>query len=257
VTSKKVIVITDAASELGQALVLRLARKGIRVCALAPSRGDSPAPAGSSDGSIHAYQADVSKPEVVESVFKQIIADWGRIDVLINNASVIHGPGGIGNQPIQSIDRVIDTNLKGTMYCTYCAAQSMMQQGGGYIINVASSAGLPGFGGHIKKKAPAGEVFFGDYGASKWGVIGFAEAMQEPLREHNISLTTLCPGAMAPGNLANSSRSKGEDIDLNEVVNLIAFLVEQPNGGVQYNSIVLSPPPSGRALAGRSTRSPL
>ena len=249
-TCKKNIVITDAASELGHALALRFGLKGFRVFALAKNRSELQALEALSEYSITTYTADVAKAEAVESAFKQIVDDCGRIDVLINNASVIHGPGLIGEQSIQSIDRVIDTNLKGTMYCTYCAARTMMQHGGGYIINLASSAALPGFGGHIKKKAPGGEVFFGDYGASKWGVLGFAEAMQEPLGEHNIYLTTLCPGSIAPSQLPNSPRTRGEDIDLNSVVNLIDFLVEQPQGGAQYNSIVMSPPPSGRALAG-------
>lgn len=242
---KKIIVITGASSGLGEALSSHFGVKGFLVCALSRSKIDLKVLTGKNPDNIYNYAVDVSKPEAVELTFNKIVEDHGRIDVLINNAGVIHGPGEIGNQSIQSIDRVIDTNLKGTMYCSYCAISSMLKNGGGKIINIASSAGLPGYGGHIKKTAPVGDVFFGDYGVSKWGVVGFGEAMTEPLRQHNISMTTLCPGAMATGNCADrveGSMKTGELIELKNVVNLIEFVLNQPNAEVRFNSIEITPP---------------
>jgi len=239
-TDSKVVVITGASSGLGKALSLRFGKKGNSVCGLSRNKDRLRKLKLEESNSIDMYPVDVSNPEEVKITFDKIIADHGRIDVLINNAGVIHGPGGIDNQSMDSINRVIDTNLKGTMFCSYSAIPSMMSNGGGMIINISSSAALTGFGGHIKKSEPSKGIFFGDYGASKWGVAGFGEGMTQPLRQHNIHMTTIFPGAMNTSNWSDGV-TRGSLMELDEVVDFIEFLVGRRRLSVCYDTVVMSP----------------
>jgi 3-oxoacyl-[acyl-carrier protein] reductase len=177
--------ITGAASGIGRHLTGRLLAKGYRVLAadvdlaaleaarLADSWGEG----------VKLCALDIRQPAAWEAALAQIEADWGRLDVLINNAGVIHPAYSDALDPAQ-IERQIDVNVKGTMLGTTYAARRMRAQGGGHIVNVASLAGVA--------PVPGLPVYTG----SKFAVRGFSLVAALELRPYGVYVTVVCPDAV-------------------------------------------------------------
>jgi 3-oxoacyl-[acyl-carrier protein] reductase len=223
------MIVTGASSGLGEALTLRFAADGMKVCAVARSRDKLKQLAERYPDNIDVYPTDVSDAKQVKMSFAAILEKYPAIDVLINNASVLNHAK-FGEVDFEIIDRVIDTNLKGTMYCTYAVLPSMMDCKAGRIINIASVAGLPG--GRLP--APPGVVSFGDYHASKFGVVGFGDMIAQGLLQYGIHVITLCPGGIntplwEKNGVNVYPGDPNELIQPEEIGDLIAFLLEQPN----------------------------
>jgi 3-oxoacyl-[acyl-carrier protein] reductase len=123
---------------------------------------------------------DISKPSSWESIAKQTISTFGKIDYLFNIAAIIE-PNFINSYDIASIDRHFDINTKGTIYGVKIIGDLMINQKSGHIINVASLAGV----------APIYGI--GLYSASKYAVRGYSLAVAQELRKHNVYCTVICP----------------------------------------------------------------
>jgi NAD(P)-dependent dehydrogenase (short-subunit alcohol dehydrogenase family) len=222
--SPNIMVITGASTGVGRAAALRFAEEGYVVCALARNAEKLGQLMAEGSGTIVAYPTDVSQRTQVEDVFTKILAKHGRIDVLINNAGVTAGSDSvIDSDPIDLtvIDRLIDTNLKGAMYCTFAALPTMRKQGGGHVINVASIAGFD--------IVPQGDN--GLYTASKHGMVAFSEALGKVVRRDGILVTALCPGGIdTPLWNEENPYPHGKDtmIKPEEVADLIAYILAQP-----------------------------
>lgn len=225
--NEKVMVITGASTGVGRAAALRFASEGYEVCALARNVKKLDALAMEAEGKITPYPTDVSDSEQVEKTFASILESYGKIDVLVNNAGVT-----TGGQPIDfaMIDRVIDTNLKGTMYCTFAALPSMQKNGGGHIVNVASIAGV-----YISDNGGDGL-----YGTSKHGVVAFSEALGKMVRRDGVLVTSLCPGGIDTP-LWNDDFPYPYDKDglikPEEVADIIAYILAQPKRTLFKNVI--------------------
>jgi NAD(P)-dependent dehydrogenase (short-subunit alcohol dehydrogenase family) len=223
----KTMVITGASTGVGRAAALHFAKEGYAVCALARSVDKLQRLEAEGGGNIVSYPTDVSDSGQVAHAFDQILARHGAIDVLINNAGIVPEV-----QPVDfaMIDRVIDTNLKGAMYCTYAALPSMQQAGKGRIINVASIAGV-----NIRDKGNNGL-----YTASKHGMVGFSDAIGKLVRRQGILVTALCPGGIDTP-LWNEDHPYAHDKEMmirpQEVVDLMAFILAQPDRTVFKNVI--------------------
>ncbi len=178
----KTMVVTGASTGVGRAIALHFAKKGFRVCALARSK-DKLAALAHEETAIRPYSCDVANKKQVKQTFETIVAEHGGIDVLINNAGIVAGPT---KDDFESVDPVVDTNLKGTMYCTFAAVPSMRANRDGRIINVASISGVD--------ISPDGNN--GLYAASKYGQVAFGESIGKMLRKDGILVTTLCPGGI-------------------------------------------------------------
>jgi len=221
------MVITGASSGVGRASALRFANEGYSVCALARSADKLHELAKEATGKIYPYPTDVSDSKQVEQTFRKILEDHGKIDVLVNNAGVT-----TGGRPIDfaMIDRIIDTNLKGTLYCTFAALPSMRENGGGHVVNVASIAGVD-----ISAKGSDGL-----YAASKHGVVAFSEALGKMVRREGILVTALCPGGIDTP-LWNDENQYPHDksamIRPEEVADIIAYILAQPKRTLFKNVI--------------------
>ncbi len=221
------MVITGASSGVGRATALRFASEGYTVCALARNANKLNALAMETTGKISPYQIDVSDSKEVERGFARILEDHGKIDVLVNNAGVT-----AGGQPIDNamIDRIIDTNLKGTLYCTFAALPSMRKNGGGHIVNVASIAGV-----NIAEKGDDGL-----YIASKHGIVAHSEALGRLVRHEGILVTSLCPGGIDTPLWNNENpypHDKSKMIQPEEVADIIAYILAQPKRTLFKNVI--------------------
>ncbi len=185
----KVIVITGASSGFGKGVALKFAGAGATVV-LAARRDELLEEIAQrcqgEGGRALAVPTDVSHKEEVEQLAQTAIAQFGRIDVWVNNA----GAGALGRfeeVPLEDHVQVIETDLLGTMYGSYFAMQQFRKQGNGVLINVASVIG----------KVPA--PYFASYAAAKHGVVGLSAALRQELRENKaegIHVSTVMPTSM-------------------------------------------------------------
>ncbi len=160
------------------------------------------------------------------------------IDVLINNAGVQGYKGNLFEYDFEGISNTIDINLKGMMYCTYAVIPSMIKREEGRIINIASMAGLKlGRSLPVKK----GTVGFGDYHASKHGMVGYSSFMAKDLAQYGILVETLCPGGVRtqmhegkyPGDIEKLMKPEN-------IADLVSFLLKQPKN-MLYRTIAVFP----------------
>jgi NADP-dependent 3-hydroxy acid dehydrogenase YdfG len=126
--------------------------------------------------------ADVRSPGDLGAAIGTVREKLGPVRVLVNAAGTYHyGP--LIESAEADYDRVVDTNLKGLVSCCRLVLGDMIAEGGGDIVNIASIAGKVGTPGRSL------------YCASKFGVVGFSQALAEEVREHGIRVTVLCPGS--------------------------------------------------------------
>ena len=228
---KKIMVITGASSGVGSALATHFSSHGYTVCAIARGREKLDTLKQGIKNGLYTYPCDLRSIDEVKITFERIYRDHGLIDVLINNAGAFELKP-FREQEIETIDRIVDTNLKGAMYCTHLTIPSMIARKDGRIINVASVAGTWGM---------AGQVI---YCASKHGLVGFGDALARELKEHGVLLVTLCPGGIDTPLWRNKDNPYPGDVDRlmkpGELVDLIAFILDQPKGTL-YKKIVFFP----------------
>lgn len=131
------------------------------------------------EGSI--FQADMKEAAAVEDMFKYTLSEYGRIDVLVNNAGITRD-NLILKMSEEEFNAVIDTNLKGVYYCLKQASKIMLKQKSGRIINISSISGVIGNAGQV------------NYCAAKAGVIGMTKALARELGSRGITVNAVAPG---------------------------------------------------------------
>lgn len=183
----KVCVITGCASGIGKHMAGVMARAGATVVLTDVEEAGLAATAqalGGVGSTVRVHRLDVSKAEQWESVITSTISDFGRIDILLNIAGISWSSDIADATPVL-IDRHVDINLKGVMYGTHFAAEQMVRQRSGHIVNIASLAGL--------SPVPGMSL----YSASKFGVRGFSLSIWSELKPHNVHVSVICPDAVA------------------------------------------------------------
>jgi NAD(P)-dependent dehydrogenase (short-subunit alcohol dehydrogenase family) len=196
----KVIVITGGGGGMGRTIATLFAAEGAKVVlgewneqslaeAVAEIRGRG--------GTASGVRGNVAVQADAEALIETAVSDYGRIDVLVNNAGVIDSNQGVGELADAVWERVMGINLNGPMYTSRKAVQHMLRQGGGNIINMVSTAGLGG--------ASAGAA----YTASKHGLVGLTRNTAWMYTNKNIRCNAICPGGVMTG--------MARDIDLSKV----------------------------------------
>ena len=184
ILDQQVAVVTGAGRGLGKAIALRFAAEGADVVCLSRSEGnaESAAQAVREVGrKAWAIAADVSDSASVDQAVKQIIAEAGSVDVLVNNAGVTRD-GLLMRMSESDWDQVLDTNLKGAFLLTKAFTRPMMKQRRGRIINISSVIGLIGNAGQV------------NYAASKAGLIGMTKSVAKELASRKINANVIAPG---------------------------------------------------------------
>ena len=161
---------------------------------------------------------DVSHAADAERFVAEALAQFGRIDVLVNNASAPHGADRrlLWEVPEEAWDLVIDVNLKGAFLMSRAVIPHMLKRGSGRIISMASVSGK------------RGTARRGAYSASKFGIIGLTQVMAQELGAHGITANAICPGSVETSRRESTSRRER------------ALAERDPNAPV------LSLPPTGR-----------
>jgi 3-oxoacyl-[acyl-carrier protein] reductase len=181
----KVAVVTGASRGIGRAIAERLAAEGAKVVVnhrASPEQAEEVvATIQARGGEVVAIQADVSDFGQAHELIKAVLKQFGRIDVLVNNAGTTRDTLLMMMKEDQW-DVVIDTNLKSVFNCCKAVARSMVRQRSGRIVNIASVAGLAGNPGQT------------NYAASKAGVIGFTKSLAKELGSRSITVNAIAPG---------------------------------------------------------------
>ena len=236
----KVVVITGASSGIGESTAKLLARHGARVVLGARRKDRIDAivkEISAAGGKAIGFAVDVTRRAEVEALIKGAVDNFGRVDVIENNAGIMP------IAPIQALkveewDRQIDINIKGVLYGVAAALPQMQKQKSGHIINIASVIGIKAF-------APGGTV----YGATKSAVRVLTEGLRVELHSQNIRSTIISPGAVAT-ELPESSSEEATGKNLREfykmaipadsIARAIAYAIEQPSE-VETDEIVIRP----------------
>jgi 3-oxoacyl-[acyl-carrier protein] reductase len=177
--------VTGASLGIGRAIALYLAELGAQVAVNYASSEDYAHEVvehiKNKGGRAIAVKADVANARDVESMFEKVLAEFGDLHILVNNAG-INRDGLLIRMKPEDWDDVMDTNLKGVYNCSKEAARIMIRKRRGKIINISSVVGISGNAGQS------------NYAAAKAGIIGFSKAIARELASRNIQVNVVAPG---------------------------------------------------------------
>jgi 3-oxoacyl-[acyl-carrier protein] reductase len=183
----KVSIITGGAQGIGLATALKFSREGaiVVVCDIRQAAVDA-AVAQCQEAGAKALGrvVDVTQREMVDAMVQQVLNQFGRIDVLVNNAGITQDAR-LQKMTIEQFDRVIDVNLRGVFHCSQAVADAMVKQGSGVILNASSVVGIYGNFGQT------------NYAATKFGVIGFTKTWSRELGPKGVRVNAVAPGFVA------------------------------------------------------------
>jgi len=180
----KVCIITGAAQGIGLATAIKFAQEGATViaCDLRPEGVQAAVQACQKLGATaQGHTVDVADRVSVDLMVAAVLADFGRIDVLVNNAGITKDAR-LQKMTLAQFDAVIDVNLRGVFHCAQAVADAMVAQGSGVILNASSVVGIYGNFGQT------------NYAAAKFGVIGFTKTWSRELGPKGIRVNAVAPG---------------------------------------------------------------
>jgi NAD(P)-dependent dehydrogenase (short-subunit alcohol dehydrogenase family) len=181
----KVAVITGAGSGMGLAMAKRFAAEGAKVVAgdwNGKRLDEAVASIRQSGGTIVGAQGNIADQATAEGLVDLAVSTYGRIDILVNNAGVMDFMQGVGELSDDIWRRVVGINLEGPMFTMRRAVPLMVKQGGGSIVNVASTAGIEG--------GAAGAA----YTVSKHGLVGLTRNTAWMYAPQGVRCNAICPG---------------------------------------------------------------
>ena len=183
----KVAFITGGGRGIGRAIALCFAAEGAVTIVTGRDRerlDDAAEEIRAGGAQAEAHVLDVTRENDAARVVAEVIAKWGRIDVLVNNSGVTTYHTPVWETTMEQWDEVINTNLRGMHAVCRAVAPHMVARRQGVIINIGSSVvGRP-------------SADYGAYPASKWGVVGYTISLANSLRDHGIKVNGINPGGV-------------------------------------------------------------
>jgi 3-oxoacyl-[acyl-carrier protein] reductase len=180
----KICIVTGGAQGIGLATALKFAREGavVAVCDMRREGIDTAVAACRAEGArAEGFLVDVTDRAQVDAMVSAVKAQFGRIDVLVNNAGITKDAR-LQKMTLAQFDAVIDVNLRGVFHCAQAVADTMVAQGSGVILNASSVVGIYGNFGQT------------NYAASKFGVIGFTKTWSRELGPKGVRVNAVAPG---------------------------------------------------------------
>lgn len=199
----KVAIVTGASQGIGAQTVRTLAANGYRV-ALHYNKHRQAAmdlqdELRAEGADVFAVQTDLSNSTQAEALFDVVLKKYKRVDLLVNNAGIAHY-GLLIDTPMDTVRKIVDTDLMSVLYCCKLAAQTMLSAHSGVIVNVSSIWGQ--VGGSCESV----------YSAAKGGVIALTKALAKELGYNGIRVNAIAPGVIDTAMIANLSDEDKKDL---------------------------------------------
>ncbi len=233
------ILVTGATAGFGEAIARRLVADGHTVIATGRRADKLDALAAALGDKLVPRAMDVTKRSDVEATFAWVQANVGPLDGLVNNAGLALGLEPADRASLEDWETMIDTNIKGLIYCTRAALPGMVERNHGWVINLGSVAGTYPY--------PGGNV----YGATKAFVHQFTMNLRADLIGKKVRVTSIEPG-LCGGTEFSNTRFKGdndkaaavyentEPLTADDLANTVSWLLSLPNH-VNINAIEMMP----------------
>lgn len=200
---RKTVIVTGASGGIGSAVAKKFASAGYNVALTSHTADVSQLEAElktAYDVECKSYPIELRNAESISSCMDQIFADFAYVDAVICNAGVAEKEMLLVDTSLQSMERVLDTNLKGTLICNQIAVKYLMQQKHGSIVNISSIYGLSG---------GACETI---YSASKAGIIGLTKALADEAAPFGVRINAIAPGCIETKMVAAILKNARQDI---------------------------------------------
>ena len=223
----KVAIVTGAASGIGRVTALRFLEEGAQVAVADRNRrgGEETALMGKEySPDVFYVPVDVSKTDSVRQMVESTVSRFGRLDVLVNAAAILIRTPPLAEVDERDWDLIMSTNLKGLFFCCKYAIPAILHSGGGSIVNIASQAGLRGYGQSLP------------YAVSKAGVIHLTTTAAAQYTSQGVRINAIAPGPIDTPQMRGSTASTdafttrekehpmGRTGSPEEVSNMILFL---------------------------------
>lgn len=197
----KVAIVTGGSRGLGQGVVEVFVEEGARVVIADLLEEEGQALAKSLGDAVRFRRTDVSNREDVQALVDYAIAEFGDLDVMMNNAGISdNDSASVLDADFAAFEKVMEVNVKGVMLGTQIAARHMAKKGGGSVINTSSISGIhAGFG-------------FFSYRASKAAVVNFTKTAACELGVHLVRVNCICPGNI-PSEMGTFAAAPGEEAE--------------------------------------------
>lgn len=198
--SDRVAVITGGGTGIGFGIASVLAAKGARLAIAQPNLSIAQQAVDLLRRNALPLRVDIGDRHSIRQMMETAIAEFGRIDILVNNASITGMPaiGSVLEYSPAKVDEIVDVNLKGTFYCSQLAARQMVAQGeGGNIVHIASVGAF------------AAQEFASLYCATKAAQVSLAQSMALELAPHKIRVNCIAPGDIYTEASAKITDNKG------------------------------------------------
>ena len=194
----KIIVITGASEGLGRVAAAKLVAEGATVALVAHNEDTLATTAQELGSNAHPYVCDVSSPDQIQQTTQKVLADFGRIDILINNAGIWTDENLEKDDPSRR-RKAFEVNTLGTIEFTKALEPIFRKQNSGHILNVISTSGT-------NDTAAGDNKLWQSYGATKWALAGFTRALKDSFDGTGIKVTGLYPGGFDSNLYENASR---------------------------------------------------
>ncbi len=221
----KVAVVTGAGRGIGRRIAQRLAEQGASVALVSRSQqqlDEALAETRAYSADVIAIAADVTQVDQVDRMMAQVVARFGSVDILINNAGANQAMLLAESDPKAWRD-LVDINLMAAYYCCRAAVPHMLKRGSGKIVNLGSAASVIGY------------PLFSAYSASKHAVVGLTKALAEEVKQNNIQVNVVCPAFVDTRMTPQAFRSVSMPTD--QVADVVLFLAGPSSDGVTGESL--------------------
>lgn len=200
----KVAIVTGAADGIGKAIAKEFADEGAKVVIADINYDKAQETAAEIGTAALPLKVDVTDAKQVGKMVSDAIDHFGKVDILVNNAGVVR-KGWVKDLPEETWDEVLTVNLKGTFLCSKAVLPELIKNNYGRIITISSIAG--------KQGEAAGSA----YCSSKFGQIGFTQALALEVAKHNITVNAICPGPiptkLGEYGIREDAKLRGQDPD--------------------------------------------
>jgi len=232
-TENRVAIVTGASKGIGKAIALAFGQAGIKVVATARTTAEIEAVAAQinqAGSEALALTADLGRPDEPERIVADSLAHFGRVDILVNNAAIIHPPLNLIDFAADLWRQVIEVNLTAAALLTKAVLPGMIENGSGKIINISSIGGRKGGAGRSA------------YRVTKAGLISLTESVAAEVKQYGIDVNCICPGGVDTEGYrdAFNSRGRAENPRLmrpEEQAALALFLVSEAGSAITGTAI--------------------